>query len=477
MQSRDTDTATLIPKLVPQPASKSLPTLLIVEDDENIRTQMKWALTQDYQVLFAGDRPQALALLRKEQPALVTLDLGLPPHPGQVTEGMAALAEMVESDPLLKIIIITGQAEKEHALQAVDQGAYDFVSKPLAVEELKVILRRALQISQLERENKALQQASAAAAFEDMLGTSPQMQDVFSTIAKVATSAVPVLILGESGTGKELAARAIHHKSERKDGPFIPINCGAISENLLESELFGHEKGSFTGAHAQRQGRVELAQGGTLFLDEIGEIPLALQVKLLRFLQEYRIERVGGRQEIPIDTRVIATTNRDLPKAIQDGQFREDLYYRIGVVVLSLPRLQERDGDIKLLAHALLQKYAAENKKKVTGFTKEALRSLETHDWPGNVRELENRLKRAVVMADGNKVTAANLELATGQPKYAGLGLKAAREAVEREMVQHAITRNGGNLTQTAAELGISRPTLYELMGKLGIERGGEKGG
>ena len=473
----DTNTEPPIQKPLPTREPKPLPRLLIVEDDENIRTQMKWALAQDYQVFFAGDRSEALALWHREQPDLVTLDLGLPPHPGQVTEGMAALAEMVESDPLLKIIIITGQAEKEHALQAVSHGAYDFVSKPLAVEELKVILRRALQISQLERENKAQQQASSAAAFEDMLGTSPQMQAVFSTIAKVATSSVPVLILGESGTGKELAARAIHQKSARKDGPFIPINCGAISENLLESELFGHEKGSFTGAHTQRQGRVELAQGGTLFLDEIGDIPLALQVKLLRFLQEYRIERVGGRQEISIDTRVIAATNRDLSKAIQDGQFREDLYYRIGVVVLNLPRLQERNGDIKLLAHALLEKYATENKKKMTGFTKEALRSLETHDWPGNVRELENRLKRAVVMAEGNKITAANLELATDQPKYAGQGLKAAREAVEREMVQHAIIRNSSNLSQTAAELGISRPTLYELMGKLGIERSGEKGG
>jgi len=378
---------------MPQPAPSesprltSKPKLLIVDDDENIRTQMKWAFARDYAVVLAEDRQSALEALRKEQPAVVTLDLGLPPHPGGIEEGMLTLTGMLEQDPLVKVIVITGQTERQNALHAVARGAYDFLCKPVEVEDLRGILRRAFYVSQLERENRTLQQQPTIDLFEGMMGTSTQMQEVFSAIRRVATTDVPVLIQGESGTGKELAARAIHRLSERKDGPFIAINCGAIPEALLESELFGHEKGAFTNAHMQRKGRIEGAQGGTLFLDEIGEMPLALQVKLLRFLQERVIERVGGREEIPIDTRVVAATNIDLKNAMSESRFREDLYYRLGVVVLAIPPLRNRGGDVLLLANLFLQRYAAEAKKKAVKLNQAALHALETHQWPGNIRE------------------------------------------------------------------------------------------
>lgn len=336
------------------------PKLLIVEDDEELRTQMKWALVRDYEVFLANDRPNALEILRSERPAVVTLDLGLPPHPEGVEEGFLALADMLEQDSLAKVIIITGQGEKDNALKAIGQGAYDFFCKPIQIDELKVVLSRAFHLSQLEMENRELQQKVTGEAFDKMLGTSPKMQEVFAAIRKVATTEVPVLITGESGTGKELVARAIHRESSKKDGPFVVINCGAIPENLLESELFGHEKGSFTGAHIQRKGRIEAAHGGTLFLDEIGELSLPLQVKLLRFLQEQRIERVGGREEIVVEARVLTATNMDLKQGISDGRFREDLYYRIEVVSIDLPPLRKREGDILLLANAFLRKYVAE---------------------------------------------------------------------------------------------------------------------
>jgi len=367
-------------------------------------------------VILAEDRTSAIEAARVEQPAVVTLDLGLPPHPQEVGEGFLALAELLEQDPLLKVIIVTGRGEKEHALRAIGHGAYDFLSKPVQVDELKVILRRAFYLSQLEREHRELQRRLGSESVDEMLGTSPQMRAVFAAIRKVATTDVPALIVGESGTGKELVARAIHRQGARKGGPFIAINCGAIPESLLESELFGHEKGAFTGAHIQRKGRIEAAQGGTLFLDEIGELSLPLQVKLLRFLQEYRIERVGGRQEIAVDTRVMAATNTDLKQAMKEGRFREDLYYRVSVVVIAVPPLRDREGDIVLLARTLLQRYAAENKKKILGFTAQALRALETHRWPGNVREMENRIKRAVIMAEDSRLMPKDLELAPCTP-------------------------------------------------------------
>jgi len=447
------------------------PKLLIVEDDEAIRTPMKWVLSEDYEILLAEDRVTAMDLFKRETPSVVTLDLGLPPYPSEVREGFAALNEMLSHDGFAKIIVITGQGEKDHALKAIGQGAYDFLCKPTQIDELKVVLQRAFYVSQLERENRELQLQSNGEPFAAMLGASPEIQEVFASIRKVATTEVPVLITGESGTGKELVAKAIHQLGTRKTSPFVVINCSAIPEALLESELFGHEKGAFTGAHIQRKGRFETAQGGTLFLDEIGELPLSLQVKLLRFLQEQRIERVGGREEIFVDVRIMAATNRDLMESIREGRFREDLYYRLGVVTIALPPLREREGDIMLLATSFSPKYSTENKKKIKGFTAEAIRALETYHWPGNVRELENRIKRAVIMAEGSKITPQDLELAPQHAGYEGRGLKEAREGFEKDFILRVLSRNKGNLTKAAEELRIHRSTLYELMEKLGIKR------
>ncbi len=447
------------------------PKLLIVDDDEEIRTQMKWALTKEYDVLQAEDRPSAIELFRSARPAVVLLDLGLPPNPGNPEEGLAALSDLLTLDRLAKIIIITGQGEKEVALRAVGAGAYDFLTKPVEMDEVKFLLKRCFHIAQLEKEFREMQQLLQGDGFEGMLGSSPAVQMVFESIRKVATTDAPVLILGESGTGKEMAARAIHQRSPRKDGPFVAINCSAIPETLLESELFGHEKGSFTGAHAQRKGRIESATGGTLFLDEIGEIPLPLQVKLLRFLQEQCIERVGGRQEIPIDARVVAATNADLKKGMADGKFREDLYYRLSVVQIVLPPLRERENDIRLLAQFFLQRFAAQNHKSGLAFDAEASRALLRHAWPGNIRELENCVKRAVIMAEGKRLTAQDLELVSANHGAGANTLKEARENVERELIQQALRKYNGKITAAADDLGISRPTLYELMEKLGIVR------
>ena len=443
--------------------------LLIVDDDEDLRTQMKWALAKDYEVTLAEDRESALAALAAKRPAVVTLDLGLPPQPAGVEEGFAILDEIINGYGQTKVIIITGRGEKEHALRAVEQGAYDFFYKPIQLDELKVVLRRAFHLAQLEREQRALKSRLSGYTFEGMLGTSPKMQDVFSVIRKVATTDAPVLVAGESGTGKELVAGAIHRLSIRQANPFIVINCGAIPENLLESELFGHEKGAFTGAHIQRKGRFEMADGGTLFLDEIGELPMLLQVKLLRFLQERVVERVGGREQIEVDTRVIAATNRDLKEAMQTGNFREDLYYRLGVIFISIPPLRERSGDVLLMAKVFMERYAEENKKKIKGFTLDAIDAIEKYNWPGNVRELENRIKRAVIMCDGQKLTPGDLEMVAPQAPYEAMSLKEARECLEKELIIKSLIRNTDNLTKAATELGISRPTLYDLMEKFGL--------
>ena len=445
--------------------------LLIIEDDEELRTQMKWALAQDYNIIMAGDRESALSIFKKEAPLVVTLDLGLPPQPTGAEEGFNTLTDILNRDNTTKVIIITGRGEKENALQAIAQGAYDFFYKPIQVDELKVVIRRAFHVSQLEREQRALQQRLSKDTFEDMLGTCGKMQDVFSVIRKISTTDAPVLIMGESGTGKELVARAIHRLSVRQDKPFNVINCGAIPENLLESELFGHEKGAFTGAHIQRKGRIEMTEGGTLFLDEIGELPLTLQVKILRFLQEKIVERVGGREQIVVDARVIAATNRDLKEAMKDGKFREDLYFRLGVILISLPPLREREGDIILLAKNFLEHYADENRRKVKGFTSQAINAIEQYTWPGNVRELENRIKRAVIMAEGRKITSADLELEAVQPEYERMGLKEARDALEKELILKALARNQGNVTKAAIDLEVSRPTFYDLMEKFGIPK------
>ena len=447
------------------------PTILIVDDDAEIRTQMKWALTQDYEVLSAEDGSGALNIFETNRPVVTLLDLGLPPRPNESEEGLAVLTQLLAVESTAKVIIISGQGDKKNALQAVGAGAYDFLCKPIEIEELKLLLRRCVYVAELEKENREMQQSLRADMFEDMVGTSPQMQGVFAFIRKVAATNAPVLLLGESGTGKEMAALAIHRRSLRKEKPFIAINCNAIPENLLESELFGHEKGAFTGAHLQRKGLIESAAGGTLFLDEIGELPLGIQVKLLRFLQDQIFQRVGGRQEIRMDTRVVAATNTDLKQAISGGKFREDLYFRLAVVIINLPPLRERGEDVVLLGQQFLQRFAVVNGKKSLVFAPETLRVLNRHTWPGNVRELQNRIQRAVIMADGKRISIADLELNELADPLPTASLKQARENVEREMVQQALKRNSGKITSAAAELGISRPTFYELMEKLGIEK------
>ena len=448
------------------------PKILIVDDDEAIRTQMKWALSEHYEVHFAEDRKAAGEGFEVNSPAVTLLDLGLPPRPNESDEGLAVLSDILAIDNTAKVIIISGQGEKQNAIEAVGAGAYDFLCKPVEMDELRLLIRRCIHVVELEKEYHKLQQSQRSDVFEDMLGSSPQMQAVFDLIRKVAGTNAPVLLLGESGTGKEMAAAAIHRCSARKDGPFVAINCNAIPENLLESELFGHEKGSFTGAHVQRKGLLETANGGTLFLDEIGELPPAIQVKLLRFLQEQRLQRVGGRQEIQVDTRLVAATNSDLKELINNGKFREDLYFRLAVVTIRLLPLRERGEDIVFLAREFLQRYASQNGQKMV-FSPDALRAMNRYSWPGNVRELQNRVKRGVIMAGGSRVSAKDLELDqdNGLAASSATTLRQAREHVEREMVKQALKKNSGKITSAAADLGISRPTLYELMEKLGISK------
>lgn len=447
------------------------PKLLLVDDDEEICTQMKWALGSDYDLSMAGDRAEAVQVFGRERSRVVLLDLGLPPKANEPDEGLATLDEIISLDPLVKVIIISGQSEKKNAIRAVGAGAYDFLVKPIEMEELKLVLRRAVHVANLEHEHRRLREEMQVEGFEGMVGASPEMHGVFAYIRKVAVTTAPVLLLGESGTGKELAALAIHQRSPRKDGPFIAINCNGIPETLLESELFGHEKGAFTGAHMQRKGLIESATGGTLFLDEVGELPPQIQVKLLRFLQEQTVQRIGGRQAINIDTRVVAATNADLQQAIRNGRFREDLYFRLAVIVIHLPPLRERGDDVTLLATEFLYRYAALIGKKRLAFAPDALHALHRHPWPGNVRELQNRVKRAVIMTEGKRLTVDDLEL-TESSNTSRATLKEAREAVEKEVVTRALTRNQGKITSAAADLGISRPTLYELMDKLEISRG-----
>ena len=447
------------------------PKLLIVDDDEEIRTQMKWALAKDYDVQMAGDRASALELFAAQRPATWCSWTWASPQPATPEEGLATLAELLAADGLVKVIIISGQGEKETSMRAIGMGAYDFLGKPVDMGELKLMLKRCYHVALLEREFRELQQRIQGDDFEGMLGTHARMQSIFLSIRKVATTDASVLILGESGTGKEMAAQAIHQRSARKDGPFVAINCSAIPETLIESELFGHEKGAFTGAHVQRKGRIETSSGGTLFLDEIGEIPLPIQVKLLRFLQEQKIERVGGRQEIHVDARVIAATNVDLKKAMVDGSFREDLFYRLAVVQVLLPPLRERESDVLLLAQSFLIRFAEQNKKNGLVFGPDAGRAIRNYAWPGNVRELQNRVKRAVIMGSSKRLTAQDLELSAGMGGSQGTTLKDARESLEREMIKGALRKHSGKITAAATELGISRPTFYELMAKLGIPK------
>src|SRR3972149_4444065 len=446
------------------------PKILIVDDDETIRSQMRWALSRDYEVAEAGDRLSALKIMDSEQPFVVLLDLGLPPKPRDATEGLQALSEIIGKDSTIKVIMVTGNTERGNALKAIELGAFDFFTKPPVMDEVRVVVKRALRMLELERENRALKKEAGVEGMSGLLGASLPMQEVFETIRKVAVTDVPILILGESGTGKELVARALHRLSNRQDGPFVVINCGAIPENLLESELFGYEKGAFTGEDTRRRGRIEYAEGGTLFLDEIGDLGLSLQVKLLRFLQEYIIERIGGREPIPLDVRVVAATNKDLKQAVDAGQFREDLYFRLGVVTIPMPPLRERGDDIYLLSRAFLHHYKGDFKKEIKGFSEDAINSLGEYKWPGNVRELENKIKRAVVMAEGEIITSKDLGLQSSiSMERPPVSLKEARDKMEKELIQKALLRHRGIVVRAAEELGITRQTLTDLIKRYGI--------
>jgi two-component system, NtrC family, response regulator len=443
-----------------------LPKLLVIEDDPGLQAQLKWAY-EDFQVIVAGDRAGALAALRAEEPAVVTLDLGLPPDPDGVSEGFALLDEIMALKPDTKVIVATGHGARESALQAIAKGAYDFYQKPIDIEAIGLIVRRALQLHRIEEENRTL---AARSTKEDrvlggMITAAPEMVRVARTIERVANTNVSVMLLGASGTGKELLARGLHDASDRADGAFVAINCAAIPENLLESELFGYEKGAFTGAIKTTEGKIEQAAGGTLFLDEVGDIPIQLQVKLLRFLQERVIERIGSRRSIAVDTRIVCATHQDLEAMIGDGRFREDLFYRLAEIVVKIPSLAERPGDATLLAKVFLARFAKEMNPQVRGFAANALTAIDAWPWPGNVRELENRVKRAVIMADEKLVSAADLDLAEPDAEItAALNLKSARERADRKVIRHALARSEGNISSTAKMLGISRPTLYDLL-------------
>ena len=442
------------------------PKLLIVEDDLGLQRQLRWAY-EDVEVICAASRAEAIEMLRAHEPDVVTLDLGLPPDPDGTSEGFATLAEILALKPDTRVIVASGHGARESALRAIADGAWDFYQKPIDIDTLGLIVRRAFHVHALERENARL--AARGAVDAPVLGriitAAPEMLKVTRTIERVSAANVSVMLLGASGTGKELLARGLHDASPRKGGAFIAINCAAIPETLLESELFGHEKGAFTGAVKMTPGKIELAEGGTLFLDEVGDIPLPLQVKLLRFLQERVIERIGGRQPIPVDTRIVCATHQNLEEMIAAGSFREDLYYRLAEIVVRIPALAERAGDAVLLARHFLTRFADEMKRPVTGFASDALSALDSWNWPGNVRELENRVKRAVIMADGKLVTAADLDLdGTGDQAETLLNLKSAREVADRAAISRAISRSQGNISGAAKMLGISRPTLYDLM-------------
>ena len=442
--------------------------LLIVEDDVGLQKQLKWCF-DDYEVLFAGTRQEAITQLRRFEPAVVLQDLGLPPDPAGVDEGMNTLKEILSLQPTTKVIVVTGNGDRDNAVKAVSFGAYDFYQKPVDTDVLKLIVSRAFHIHALEEQNRHLRTAHFNAPFEGLIATDEAMIKTCRMVEKVAPTEVSVLILGESGTGKELIARAVHSQSERRSGRFVAINCAAIPEQLLESELFGHEKGAFTGAVKQTIGKVEMAHGGTLFLDEIGDMPFSLQAKLLRFLQSRVIERVGGRTEISLDVRVVCATNKHLQSLIVEQKFRQDLYFRVGEVTINVPPLRERHGGPTVLASAMLRKFHHVQGKFKRGFSDEALAALEAYDWPGNVRELENKVKTAVIMAEGPLITAEDLGLPGGAEAEPLFNLKQVRTRAERQAIYSVLAMTDGNISRTAEVLGVSRPTLYDLMEKYGM--------
>jgi two-component system NtrC family response regulator len=449
--------------------SDAKPKILLVEDDPGLQKQLKWSLS-DYELVVADDRDSAITQLRRHEPAVVLLDLGLPPDADGATEGLATLQQILSLAPTTKIIVVTGNLDRSNAVQAIRLGAYDFFQKPFDPDTLALMIARALHLHALENENRMLLAKQSGSALRGLITSSDSMLKICRTVEKVAPANVTVLLLGESGTGKEVLAHGVHDLSPRAGKRFVAINCAAIPDTLLESELFGYEKGAFTGAAKQTAGRIEYANEGTLFLDEIGDLPLPLQAKFLRFLQERVIERLGGRGEIPVDVRVVCATHRDLTGMIKEGSFREDLYYRLSEITVQIPPLRERPGDAILLAQAFLERNVHELGRNIRGFSPDALNALEGHTWPGNVRELENLVKRATIMADGTQITASDLGLAPGQADPQPLNLRQARENAERQAISRALAQTDNSVAQAAELLGITRPTLYDLMAKIGLK-------
>ena len=456
------------PEAMSEPSHK----LLIVEDDLGLLSQLRWCF-EDYDVFTAEDRESAIAELRRHEPSVVLQDLGLPPNPEGVDEGLETLQQILRLAPATKVIVVTGHGDQENALRAVALGAYDFYQKPVDTDALKLLVDRAFNISELEGENRRLQNQVYDSPLDGIVAASEAMLAVCKMIEKVAPTDVTTLLLGESGTGKELLARALHRLSPRRENNFVAINCAAIPENLLESELFGHEKGAFTGAVKTTPGKVEVANGGTLFLDEIGDMPLPLQAKMLRFLQERVIERVGGREEIQVDVRVVCATNQNPKQLIQDSLFREDLYYRVSEITISIPPYREREEGRLILARTLLQKYCNKQGRALNGFSEDAIEAIESYSWPGNVRELENKIKGAVIMADGKLVTSADLGLTAVDGEPESLNLREVRQRAESKAIRVALTRSYGNISKAAELLGITRPTLYDLLSKYGLSAEG----
>jgi len=445
--------------------------LLVVEDDPGLQKQIRWGFDR-FEVVIAGDRESAIAQMRRFEAPVVTLDLGLPPDADGTSEGFATLEQILALYPDAKVIVITGNQDRANAVKAVGMGAYDFYLKPFDPEILGLVLDRAFRLHQLQQENRALQAQQTASPMHGILTNDPGMLRVCRNVEKVAPSDATVLLLGESGTGKELLARALHQLSSRAEKRFIAINCAAIPENLLESELFGYEKGAFTGAVKQTRGKIEYADGGTLFLDEVGDLPSALQAKILRFLQERVIERVGGREEIPVDSRIVCATHQNLKQMMEDGSFREDLYYRLSEIVMNIPPLREREGDATFLANAFLSRYTEQTGRSPMRFSEEALDAIETYSWPGNVREMENVVKRAAIMAEGTRIDAPDLELTVTARESEPVNLRQVREEAERRAIVKVLGRVDGNLVKAAELLGVSRPTLYDLIGRYGLKQG-----
>ncbi len=456
-----------------KPVSRDNKILLIIEDDPGLQKQLKWSF-ENYKVIIAGDRAEAITALRRHNPAVVTLDLGLPPDPANASEGLATLIEIQQLSPETKVIVVTGNDDRDIAVETVAMGAYDFYQKPIEIDTLNLIIDRAFHLDDLEKENKRLSNKPDE-PLDGMIAVSKPMISLARMVEKIAPSDVTTLLLGDSGTGKELLAKALHKLSSRKNNPFVAVNSAAIPENLLESELFGYEKGAFTGAVKQTKGKIEFADKGTFFLDEIGDLPMALQSKLLRFLQERTVERIGGRSEIPVDIRVVCATHQNLQGLIAEGRFREDLYYRLSEMTINIPPLREREGDAIVIATAFVKRFSEQQNKKIRGFDKKAAQMIENYQWPGNIRELENKVKRAVIMADGLDITVEDLEMDAKKDETSlPLNLKEVREMAESSAIKRALSYSNNNVSKTAKLLGVTRPTLYTLFNKYDIQTSGE---